>query len=262
MEFETLRLDIDDGVARITFNRPDAANAINLDLARDLWRAALHCDENREVRAVILTGRGRVFCGGGDLRMFAEKGDQLPHYAKEVTNYLHTAISLLTRMDAPVVAAVNGGAGGAGMSLVCACDLVLAADNAKFTMSYTRVGLSPDGSSTYFLSRHVGLRRALELALTNRVLTAQEALDWGIINQMVPADQLLGEAEKLAASLSNGPTRVFGRTKRLLQAGLYQSLETQMELEARAIADAAREPAAREGITAFLEKRTPNFGRG
>ena len=260
MEFDTLRLDINAGVARITFNRPAAANAINLDLAHDLWRAALHCDESSDVRAVILTGSGRIFCGGGDLRMFAEKGDQLPHYAKEVTTYLHTAISLLTHMDAPVIAAVNGGAGGAGMSLVCACDLVLAADNAKFTMSYTRVGLSPDGSSTYFLSRHVGLRRALELTLTNRVLTAQEALEWGIVNRILPAERLLGEAAELAANLSNGPTQVFGRAKRLLQAGVHQSLETQMELEARAIADAAREPAAREGITAFLEKRAPKFG--
>jgi 2-(1,2-epoxy-1,2-dihydrophenyl)acetyl-CoA isomerase len=145
------------------------------------------------------------------------------------------------------------------MSLACAADFVLAADNAKFTMAYTRAGLTPDGSSTYFLSRVVGLRRALDLALTSRVLTAAEALALGIVTRVVPEASLLDEANALAASFATGPTKALGATKRLLHAGWMGTLETQMELETRAIADVARGPDAREGIAAFAEKRMPNF---
>src|SRR6185369_15909204 len=155
----------------------------------------------------------------GDLKTFAGKGDRLPHYLKEVTTHLHAAISRLTRMDAPVIAAVHGSAAGAGMSIACAADFVIAADSAKFTMAYTRAGLVPDGSSTYFLSRIVGLRRALELTLTNRVLTASEAASLGIITRVVPEAELLPAASALAAELASGATKALGATKRLLHAG-------------------------------------------
>ena len=162
-------------------------------------------------------------------------------------------------MRAPVVAAVQGVAAGGGLSLLCGCDLVIAAASAKFTLAYTRAGLTPDGGSTFFLARLVGLRRAYELALTNRVLSAQEALEWGLITQVVP-DQDLGEAAgALAANPVRGPTESFGATKRLLLDGATNSLETQMELESRAIAEAIRRPDGQEGIAAFLEKRRPGF---
>ena len=259
MPYETIDLTVRDHVAYLTLNRPTAANAITVELARDLMYATLQCDEDPGVRAVVLSGAGRMFCGGGDLKTFSTKGDGLPHYLKDVTTYLHAAVSRLTRMDAPVVAAVHGSAAGAGMSLACAADIVLASDDAKFTMAYTRAGLTPDGSSTYFLSRIVGLRRALELTLTSRVLSAAEALALGIVTRVVPAAQLLGEAHAMAAAFAAGPTSALGASKRLLHAGWTGTLETQMELETRAIADIARGLDAREGIAAFVEKRPAKF---
>lgn len=255
----TVDLEIRDGVAHITLNRPQAMNSIDLDLARDLMYATLACDEQPEVRAVLISGNGKMFCSGGDLKTFASKGEALPHYLKEVTTYLHAAMSRLTRMQAPVIAAVHGSAAGAGLSLACACDFVLASDDAKFTMAYTRVGLVPDGSSTYFLPRIVGLRRALDLTLTNRVLSAPEAMQLGIVTRIVGAADLLGEARSLATDLAQGPTQAYGAAKRLLHAGWTGTLETQMELETRAIADIARSADTREGIAAFIEKRAAKF---
>ncbi len=262
MSYDTIDLAVRDGIAHLTLNRPDAANSINLELARDLMEATLACDEDPRVRAVLFTGNGRMFCGGGDLKTFASQGAALPHYLKEVTTYLHAAMSRLTRMNAPVIAAVQGSAAGAGLSFVCAADIVLAADTAKFTMAYTRAGLTPDGSSTYFLSRIVGLRRALELTLTSRVFSAAEAATLGIVTRLVPEAELAGEAAALARTLAAGPTAAYGSTKRLLHAGWTGTLETQMELETRAIADIARTRDAQEGIAAFVGKRAPQFRGG
>jgi 2-(1,2-epoxy-1,2-dihydrophenyl)acetyl-CoA isomerase len=261
MPYTALLFEVQNSIARITLNRPDAANALNLELAKDLMHAALQCDQDPAIRAVILTGAGRMFCAGGDLKSFAAQGEHLPHHLKEVTTYLHAAMSRFTRMDAPLIAAVNGTAAGAGMSLVCACDFVLAAASARFTMAYTRVGLTPDGSSTYFLPRIVGLRRALELTLTNRQLSAQAAQDWGIVTRVVPDASLMAEAEALAAQLASGATLALGAAKRLLHSGWGETLETQMEHETQSIAAAARTADAHEGIAAFLEKRAPQFHR-
>jgi 2-(1,2-epoxy-1,2-dihydrophenyl)acetyl-CoA isomerase len=257
---KTLLYEVKDHVARITFNRPDSANALDIEMGRDLMHAAIKVSEDSAVRAVIVTGAGKMFSGGGDLKSFAAQGDALPGHLKEVALYLHAAISRFVRMDAPVIAAVNGSAGGAGMSLCLFADLVLAAESSKFTLAYTRAGLSPDGSSTYFLPRIVGLRRALELALTNRVLSAREAMDWGIVTKVVPDSELQAEAQALASQLASGATRGLGAAKRLLHHSFAESLETQMELEAQAIADQARTRDAREGIAAFIAKRKPSFG--
>ena len=259
MSQPTIDLTIQNGIARLTLNRPTAANAMNLELARELFEAALRCDEDPAVRAVVVGGNGPMFCAGGDLKAFADRGNDLPRYLKQVTTYLHKAISHLTRMDAPVIAAVHGSAAGGGMSLACAADVVLAAEHAKFTMAYTRAGLTPDLSSTYFLARVVGLRRAMELTLTNRVLSAAEACGLGIVTRVVPDEALRAEVDTLAAGFAAGPTAAFGATKRLLHTGWTATLETQMELEGRAIADVARGPDAREGIAAFVAKRPPRF---
>lgn len=259
MSFETLLFEVRDGVAHITLNREKAANAIDLQMARELMQVALLCDEDRAVRAVLLDANGRMFCAGGDLASFAKSGDAMPGLLKEITSALHTAISRFARMRAPVIAAVGGSAAGAGFSLVCAADLVVCGESAKFTMAYTRAGLTPDGSATYTLPRIVGLRRCLELMITNRVLTAAEALDWGLVNRVVPDAELADAAWKLAASVASGASEAFGTVKKLVLLSASQSLESQMELEARGIADAARSADAKEGMQAFFEKRAPGF---
>lgn len=259
MTYENLTLERRDGVATLTLNRPTAANSLDIPLARDLMHAAIECDDDPGVRAVVLTGAGKMFCAGGDLRSFADAGPAIASRLKELTVYLHAAISRLTRMNAPVVAAVNGMAAGAGFSLAIAADLVVASDTAGFVMAYTQAGLVPDGSSTFFLPRRIGDRRTRELMLTNRRLSAAEALDWGLVNQVVPADELLPAATKLAATLAAGPTRAFGAVKSLLNETFEHGLEAQMELEARAIAGASIGPDGQEGIRAFLEKRKPQF---
>ena len=259
MKYQALRLAVADGVARITFDRPQAANALDLTLARELEDAANRCSGDPGVRCVLLAGSGDFFCAGGDVVGFAGRGEGLPAHLSELATHLHVAISRLARMRAPVVAAVHGAAAGAGFSLACASDLVLAAESARFVMAYTGIGLSPDGSGTYFLPRLVGLRRAMELALTNRRLSAREALEWGIVTRVVPDADLAAEAGVLAAGLAAGPTAAFGRTKRLLQGSFTESLETKMELELRALVAGARTADAREGIAAFVAKRRPEF---
>ncbi|ERI05616.1 enoyl-CoA hydratase/isomerase family protein [Aneurinibacillus aneurinilyticus] len=259
--YTTIAFDVKDNVATIKLDRQEAANAVNLELAKDLLHVALQCDESSEVRAVVITGTGSVFSVGGDLKSFAEQGSDLPIHLKEVTTYLHAAMSRFTRMDAPVIAAVNGVAAGAGMSMAIAADLVIAAESSRFTMAYTRVGLTPDGSASYFLPRIVGLKRALELTLTNRVLSAQEAYELGIATHIVPDTEVLTQAHMMAAKLAHGPRTAFGAAKRLLHSGWNQTLETQMENEAQTLAKMAQTREGIEGIKAFLEKRPPNFKR-
>lgn len=257
--YSTIRLERDGAVAKLTLDQPDSANVLNLPMATELMRAAIELDEDPGVRAVILTGSGKMFCAGGDLAAMKAAGDGASAYIKEMAGNLHLAISRFARMRAPVLAAVNGTAAGAGFSMVCASDLAIASEAAKFTMAYTGAGLSPDGSSTYFLPRLIGQRRTFELMLTNRVLNSDDALEWGLVNQVVPAEELMSAAEELAARLAAGPTAAFGVVKRLLMNSGYDSLESQMEHESRGIADSARTADGREGIAAFLEKRRPKF---
>jgi 2-(1,2-epoxy-1,2-dihydrophenyl)acetyl-CoA isomerase len=259
MSFETLLFDVEDHVARLTLNRPDAGNAMNALMMRELRDAAILCDEDSEIRAVVIAGTGKMFCAGGDLRSFAGEGDGLPAYLKGITNDLHGAVSRLSRMDAPVVSAVKGVAAGAGFSLACAADMVIASESARFAVAYAGVGLSPDGSCSFFLPRLVGLRRAQELMLTRRILDAAEALDWNLVTRVVPDANLEDEVSKLAAQLAAGPTAAFGSVKRLLLQSSGDHLESQMEREARCIADAARSVDGKEGIAAFLEKRKADF---
>lgn len=259
MAYETLNFEIADQVGRITLMRPDSFNAMNLEMTRELMAVAIECGENPDVRAVLITGTGKAFCAGGDLPSFRAQGDRLARHVKEMTTYLHAAISRFAWMPAPLVGAINGVAAGAGFSLALACDLSLAAESARFTMAYTRAGLSPDGSSSYYLPRLVGLRRAMELSLTNRALSAAEALEWGLVNRVVADADCLSEAEALAKQLAAGATRAYGAVKQMLTLSLGDSLEGQLEREARFIAEMAHTEDAREGIAAFCEKRPPSF---
>ena len=258
MTYETIDLTVRDSVAHLRLNRPDAANSITVELARDLMHAALQCDEDPAVRAVVLTGAGRMFCGGGDLKTFATKGDDLPHYLKEVTTYLHAAISHFVRMDAPVVAAVNGTAAGAAVGLVAMADLAVCGRSSQFNLAYTNVGLTPDAGTSFLLPRIVGAKRAMELLLLNRALSAAEALSWGLVNEVVDDEQLPARALELAEHLARGARGAYGATKRLIAQSLG-AFESQMVLESETIAAHAVSAEGMEGIGAFLEKRRPQF---
>ena len=257
-EYETLSFEPSGPIARIVLNRPDAANGMTDVMTRELAVVAALCDVP-EVKAVVLTGAGRFFCAGGDLKAMAASPLGPGRFVKGIADDLHRAISTFARMDAVLITAVNGVAAGAGFSLAVAGDLVLAADNASFTMAYTRAGLSPDGSSSYYLPRLVGVRRAQELMLTNRTLTAAEAADWGLINEAVPGAELEARAQALAEQMASAAKGSSGAVKKLLLASFGSGLEEQMELEGRLIAECADSADGREGIDAFLDKRKPRF---
>ena len=259
MKLETLDFSISNNIATITLNRPENANALNPIMAKELSNMAIECDENKDIRAVIIEGSGKMFCAGGDLKAFSDAGDSAPALIKQMAGDLHIAISRFSRMDAPTIAAVNGTAAGAGFSIAISADVVISTKSAKFVMAYTNAGLSPDGSSTYFLPRRIGDRRARELMLTNRVLSAEEGLEWGLINKIVDQENLSATTRELAEKFASGPTLAYGKVKNLLNASFDNGLETQMELETRGISDMVRSSDGREGIQAFLNKRKPNF---
>lgn len=258
MAEQRLRFDLKDGVATLTLDRPKA-NGIDLEMGRALMHAAIRCHQDPEIRAVLLTGAGSMFCAGGDLKSFASLGSQLPSALLELTTYLHAATSRFLRMRAPLVVAVNGTAAGAGMSLAISGDLVLAAESASFTMAYTAAGLSPDGSSSWLMPRLIGMRRTQELMLTNRTLTAADAYAWGLVTRVVPDAQLQSEALALARQLAAGPTRAYGVVKSLLAETFSTAYEAQLEHEARGIAAMGGTPDGEEGVRAFVEKRAARF---
>jgi 2-(1,2-epoxy-1,2-dihydrophenyl)acetyl-CoA isomerase len=255
---KTVLLEVAGGVATVTLNRAEAANALNLDMGRALLEAALRCEADSGVRAVVLTGAGKHFGFGGDVRGMAERGESVGGYLNELTTYIHAAISAFTRMRAPVIAAVNGTAAGGAVGLACTADLAIAGRSSKFTLAYTGIGLAPDCGTSFLLPRIVGRRRALELFLTNRVLSAEEALAWGLVNQVVEDAELLTQARALAERFAAGPTDSYGAVKRLMNAA-DPGLEAQMAAEGRAIAAQAIHPNGIEGVRAFLEKRKPVY---
>ncbi|WP_416897394.1 MAG: enoyl-CoA hydratase/isomerase family protein [Minwuia sp.] len=262
MSYNTMSFEVDGNVAVATFNRPDAANALNLEMSEDLFDVAVRCDEDPAIRAVVFTGAGKMFSAGGDIAFFG-KQDSLPAMVKKMTLFLHGAISRLNRMDPPVICAVNGTAAGAGFSFAAQGDIVMAAESAKFTSAYSRLGVSPDGSSSYFVPRRIGTKRALDLMLTNRVLSAEEARDWGLVDYVHPDAALMDETMKLAHALAAGPTKAYGRIKNLIHESLNETLESQMERETVGIAEGMRSADGQEGIAAFLAKRKPEFtGQG
>ncbi len=260
--YSTLLFEVAGNVAHITLNRPEVYNALSADMARELAEVIGRCQEDADVRAVVLTGAGKAFCGGGDLRGF-HAAQREPGGAgagvRSVLQWLHQAIEGMVAMDAPVIAAVNGAAAGGGLALACACDILVAAQSARFTVAYTAVGLTPDGSSSYFLPRRIGMARALDLTLTNRALSASEALEWGLVTRLVPDADLLREADALAGQLATGATQALGAAKRLLHAGWTATLPEQLGREAESIARMADSAEGHEGIAAFVEKRRPRF---
>jgi 2-(1,2-epoxy-1,2-dihydrophenyl)acetyl-CoA isomerase len=259
MAYAQIALAIASGVATITLNRPDAFNALTLAMGQELLDAAIEASEDPAVRCIVLTGSGKAFCGGGDVKDFVHALPRIGVHIKHLTTSVHGAVSRLIGAPKPVITAVNGVAAGGGFALALAGDLVIAAEAARFTMAYSRIGATPDGSSTYWLPRLVGVRRAVELFYTNRVLTAAEALAWGIVSRVVPDSELAEAVRQQAVELAAGPTLALGRGKRLFHGSTTESLETQMERESEAIARSGHTEDFAEGVRAFAEKRPPAF---
>jgi len=253
-------LDIDDGIARIRLNRPEASNAVDVPLLKALHGAALRCHAEPGVRVVILSGEGRNFCAGGDVKTFASKGEELPDYLREATAWLQLATSALIQLKAPVIARIQGfAAGGAGFGFACATDLVVAAESARFFSGAVRVGMAPDAGTSVTLSRIVGLRRAMDILLTNPTLTAPQAYDLGIVSRLVPDDQLDKAVDELAAELAAQPPLALAATKRLVWGGLGAGVEERLAEEARVVSELSGTADSREGLAAVIERRAPVF---
>lgn len=254
-------LSIDSGAAFIRFNRPTALNAINVALARRWRDVVIEVCARDDVRVIVLSGEGRAFMAGGDLRAFHADPDGAADTARALIEPLNEGLIALANGDAPVIASVQGAVAGAGMSIALGADLCIAADDATFDMAYARIGASPDAGGSWHLPRLVGLRQAMSIALLSDRLSATQALQSNLVNRVVPAQSLASETEALAAQLSRGPTAAFGRIRRLLRGSLQHSLEQQLELECEAFAKGAETAAFREGVDAFVNKRVPDHSR-
>lgn len=260
--FETVRFEQKDGVGWIRMHRPRELNAFNLTMGRELCAAANLCGAEKSIRAVVLTGTGRAFCAGGDVQEMhrhLQEAGRADVFLRELTTALHAFVAEIVRMRKPVIAAVNGTAAGAGMSMSLACDLGLAVEGCRFVLAYTNVGLVPDGGSSYFLPRLVGYRKAVEMAYFNEPIGSEEALRLGLVNRVFPAETFEAEVAETAARLARGPTETYGRARNLMRLGLLESLESQMESERQGLVASSLSGEFREGIQAFAEKRKPDF---
>jgi 2-(1,2-epoxy-1,2-dihydrophenyl)acetyl-CoA isomerase len=254
-------LDIDDnGIARLQLNRPDASNGLDVDMLKALHEGALRCHANPRVRVLRLSGAGRNFCAGGDVKTFESKGAELPDYLREATAWLALATAAIIQLKVPVVTSVQGfAAGGGGIGLVCASDIVVAARSAKFFSGAVRVGMAPDGGSSVTLTQLVGLRQALRILLTNPTLTAAEAAEIGLITEVVDDELLTARADEIAEQLVALPPLALSATKRLVWSGLGAPVESRLAEESRTVSELSGTADALEGLRAVIERRTPRF---
>ena len=255
---ELVTLTIEDGVARLTLARPEAANAMSWDLIDQLAHATETISADTRVRAVLFTAQGKNFCVGGDIQAFASEADPTG-FIRRLAERLHDSVVRLATLPVPVVIAVQGAAAGAGFSLAAVGDIVLAGESSSFTLAYTGIGLTSDGGVTWSLPRLIGMRRTQELAYTNRRLSAAEAEAMNIVTRVVPDDQLATEAEAMARKLASGPTVAFGAVKRLLAEGQTSSLAQHLDAEAAAISDALGTQDAQGAVKSFLAREKPRF---
>ena len=260
MSFAAMRLEIAEGLARLTFTDAARGNPIDATFCAEICEAAIQLSVNSAVRCVLIAAEGKAFSYGGDISAFVSDLDGLPANIKRWTATLHSAIARLQRMDAPVVAAVHGVCAGGMSGFVAGSDIVVAADNARFVAAYAGIGYNCDAGSSIMYSRRMGAGRARKFLLLNETLDAQGALAAGLVDEVVAADQLMARAEAVALQLASGPTKAFGEIRRLLTSVEDQPLEAQLELEAQALARTAATADAREGLSAFAEKRRPTFG--
>ena len=259
MTYTALRIDREGGVARLTFTNAAKGNPIDAVLCAELCEAAIELSEDRSVRCVLIAAEGKAFSFGGDIASFVGNLDSLPGNIKRWTTTLHSAVARLQRMDAPVVAAVHSVCAGGMSAFIAGADIVVAADDARFVAAYAGIGYSNDAGSSIMYTRRMGLGRTRKFLLLNETLDASTALAAGLADEVVPRDQLIARAEAIASQLATGPTRAFGEMRRLMASVADQPLETQLELEAQALARTAATADAREGLTAFAEKRKPIF---
>jgi len=262
---DAVRVEVRDGTCWITFNRPASLNAINSELVGALDHILTAVRDSEDVRCVVLAGAGDHFMAGGDVKSFKAMLDTEPdvtarrHEFERLLHDVHEVIFKMRNMRQPVVALVRGAVAGAGVSLMLACDLVIASDSAFFTLAYCHLGVSPDAGSTYHLPRMVGMKRAFEIALLGDRFDANTAQKWGLINWVHEADQVEAEAEKLASRLASGPTHAHGNAKALLNASLSQSINQQLDNEITSFVDCTTTDDFSEGVSAFVEKRKPEF---
>jgi 2-(1,2-epoxy-1,2-dihydrophenyl)acetyl-CoA isomerase len=259
-EFDTIKIedDLTNCIVIIYLNRPDQFNALNYQLAEDLFNALTQISKNNNIRSLIITGKGKAFCGGGDLIEFKKAKDPRGFISK-LANKLHDSIKLLKSMRIPSIAAINGACFGAGLGLACACDLRICSKNATFGSAFVGVGLSPDSSSTFHLPKIVGLSLANEMLLTNRILKAEEALKFNLVSQIVEVDKLIEQVKKIAKKIRNGAPIALQRAKMLINESFMNSIETQLNKEAEEITFTAGTEDFQEGVKAFFEKRDPLF---
>jgi 2-(1,2-epoxy-1,2-dihydrophenyl)acetyl-CoA isomerase len=260
--YETITVSTAGSVCTITLNRPDSLNSFNDQLTTELARAIGQLRDDAGIRCVVITGAGRAFSSGqdlGDLKKKYTNPDHVPHLAEDLRRRYNPVIFGLQSMKKPVIAAVNGVAAGAGLSLALACDLRIASEKASFIEVFVNVGLVPDSGSTFFLPRLVGLGKALEMCFTGDKVSAEQALALGLVNRVVPAEQLLPATNELAVRLASLPTQAIGLMKRLLYQSTHSNLEAMLEAEALAQETAGLSADHREGVLAFFEKRPPRF---
>lgn len=254
MSYTRMRFSLAAGIARLVFTDVARHHAVDRVFTQELAQVARACELAPDLRAVLITAEGRDFCVGGDLREFIAERDRIQTHVLEMTVDFHAAILGFNRLRAPVVVGVNGVAAGGGFSLVCMSDLALAGRSAKFNVAYTKSGLTPDGGATFFLPRIVGAQRAFELMATNPTLSAQEAQALGIVARVVDDEALADELEQCVQRLVAAPAGAIGRLKTLLRAGQSNSLEQQLDLEARAIAQGAAHPETQAALDAFFRR--------
>jgi 2-(1,2-epoxy-1,2-dihydrophenyl)acetyl-CoA isomerase len=261
MSYETVVWEQEGGVGRITLNRPETLNAWTVEFGHELGEVVNQRAADPSVRAILITGAGRGFSSGADLKAGFEPhpDDNMPDVRKELNDVYHPIIRGVRQLEKPVVAAVNGAAVGIGASLALACDLVLASESAFFGLAFVNIGLMPDGGSTVFVPAAVGKARAFQMALLGERVTAPQALDWGLVNQVHPDDQLLPAAEELVRRFAAGPTRSYAASKKALNNVLYANMEEQLTLEAELQHELARTRDFQEGVAAFVAKRPPEF---
>lgn len=256
---ETVLYAAENGVASIIFNRPQVLNALDAGMIVRLRESCEQAESDAAVRVIVLRGAGEAFLAGGDVASFHANLGRIPQAVAELARELHRAVLALRRAPKPVVASVHGAVAGAGVSLTIAADLVIAAADTQFTLAYSRIGASPDGGATWFLPRIVGYQKALELMLLSEPVDAVTMQSWGVVNRVVPAAELERETRRIVERLVNGPTLAYAATKNLVNQGLVNALPPHLDEEAQAFARCAVTRDFAEGVTAFVEKRKPNF---
>lgn len=246
-------------IGTLTFNRPQVFNAMNNELILALRDITTKLKASTTLRALVVKGAGKAFLAGGDVGIFYEKRDVVADEVKPMGDALHEGIINLRELPFPVIAQIHGAVAGAGLSVALACDFAIASDDAKFSTAYAKIGLSPDGGSTFFLPRIVGIRKAMELVMLSETIDAATAADLGIINRVVPAAELEAEVQKLAERLARGATQAFARAKRLITQSFSTPIKQHLDDEIAFFAECARTADFKEGVTAFVEKRKPDF---